>query len=232
MAELGAYLAERGISKEILSIPVSPEYRNLVALRIGKNWESLATCIGIPSEEVFDLKETYPTSPQDQRLGMMKRWEEMYASEATHLKLIQGLEQTGRRDLTEFLINVVVKGPPVCKVKGEEGKQQNATSYKHGAPPPINKPGYLPLRDPSQSAALHSHYGDVGMGTSGPHSEPVNKQVNSPGRMFWNSPPGSAKWPENVPPAAVIRRAVVTPERPLTEAMGRNDLKMFRNHYR
>ena len=97
-------LASKGVTKEQLDRPINPEHRNKIAVMIGKDWESLATCIEIASEEVYDLKEMYPDSPRDQRLGMMKRWEELYGSKATYLKLIGGLEQTGRRDLTEVLV--------------------------------------------------------------------------------------------------------------------------------
>jgi hypothetical protein len=228
MAELGAYLTEKGIKRALLNVPVNRESRNQVALRIGKNWESLATCIGIPSQEVFDLKETYPNNPQDQRLGMMNRWEELYGSEATYLKLIEGLEQTGRRDLTEFLIQgMVMNRPPFGKTKSDEDGRQMVSSKLNmdgvRDPPSIhNKPGYLPLREPSR-------YDELGMGVWGPQSEPVNKQVNSPESLFWTSPPGNTKGPENV---AVMRKAVITPERTSTEAVGHNDLKMFRNLYR
>ena len=238
MAELSAYLVEKGISRALLNAPVNRESRNQVALRIGKNWESLATCIGIPSQEVFDLKETYPNNPQDQRLGMMNRWEELYGSEATYLKLIEGLEQTGRRDLTESLIQgVVMSRPSFVKAKSDEEGRQKAPGMKFNtdgvpssvlnAPIAMNKPGYLPLRDPNHSG-MPRQYDELGVGAWGPHSEPVKKQVNSPGRVFWTSPPGG---PENV---AVVRRAVVSPERisSSSEAMGHNDVKMFRNHYR
>ena len=237
MAELGVYLAEKGISKEMLNIPINRESRNQVALRIGKNWESLATCIGIPSQEVFDLKETYPTSPQDQRLGMMNRWEELYGSMATYLKLIEGLEQTGRRDLTEFLVGIF-NGSPFNKVKDEEFRQKAASELNKDRSVPShttthnsssNKPGYLPLRDPNSGSLMLSHNDQLGlMGVCGPQSEPVKKQVNSPGRLFWSSPPCNFKGQEN----AVVRRAAITPETISAAAMGQNDLKMFRNHYR
>ena len=236
MAELGVYLAEKGISKEMLNIPINRESRNQVALRIGKNWESLATCIGIPSQEVFDLKETYPNGPQDQRLGMMNRWEELYGSDATYLKLIEGLEQTGRRDLTEFLVGIFVNGLLFSKAKDEEGRQKTASKLNtDGVPSSIhnssaNKPGYLPLRGPSSGGSMLGYYDQLGMGACGPQSEPVKRQVNSPGRLVWSSPPYNFKGQEN----AVVRRAAITPERISTGAMamGQNDLKMFRNHYR
>ena len=37
------------------------------------------------------------------RLALIRRWEELYGSEPTYLKIIQGLELLGRRDHTEFL---------------------------------------------------------------------------------------------------------------------------------
>ena len=92
------FLASKGVTKEELNKAINLEHRNEIAIKIGKDWETLATCIGIAPQEVFDLKETYP---KDQRLGMMNRWEELYGSEATYLKLIEGLEQTGRRSLTD-----------------------------------------------------------------------------------------------------------------------------------
>lgn len=234
MAGLGAYLAEKRISREMLNLPVNPESRNQIALKIGKNWECLATCIGISSQEVFDLKEMYPNSPQDQRLGMMNRWEELYGSEATYLKLIEGLEQTGRRDLTELLIRVVMSRPAFSKARDEEGRLNVASILNtDGVPasthnPSTDKPGYLPLRrDPISHISMPSHYDDFGMhmGTpSGPHSEPAKKHVERP--LFSSSLPGL----EN----AVVRRAAFTPvsDRISSEAMGHNEIKMFRNHYR
>ena len=106
MAKMDTFLTGKKITREHLNKPVKPEHRNEIALKIGKDWETLATCIGIPSQEVYDLKEAYPDSPRNQRLTMMNRWEELYGSEATYFKMIQGLEQTGRRDLTEFLVNI------------------------------------------------------------------------------------------------------------------------------
>ena len=235
MAELGAYLAEKGISKEMLNIPINHESRNQVALRIGKNWESLATCIGIPSQEVFDLKEMYPNNPQDQRLGMMNRWEELYGSDATYLKLIEGLEQTGRRDLTEVLVGIFVNELLFSRAKDKEGRKLKTASKLNtdGVPSsihnsPANKPGYLPLRDLSSGSSMLGYYDQLGMGARGPQSEPVKRQLNSPGRLVWSSPPHNFKGQEN----AVVRKAAITPERISTGAMGQNDLKMFRNHYR
>lgn len=65
-----------GISKEILKCVVSNKHRNDTASRIGDAWESLATFIGVPPEDVHDIKEEY-RKPLDRRLAMMRRWHGM-----------------------------------------------------------------------------------------------------------------------------------------------------------
>ena len=91
-----------GISKEILKCVVSNKHRNDIASKIGDAWESLATFIGVPPEDVHDIKEEY-RKPLDRRLAMMRRWHELWGSEATYRRLVEGLRQIGRRDLIEFL---------------------------------------------------------------------------------------------------------------------------------
>ena len=90
----------------------------------------MATCIGMPSQETSDLIETYPNNPKNQRLGMMNRWEELYGSEATYLKLIKGLEQTGRRDLTEFLVKLKLEQTGVSSVKKDRQPRRVSRSKK------------------------------------------------------------------------------------------------------
>ena len=91
-----------GISKETLKCVVSDKYSNKIAKRVHDAWESLATFIGIPHEDVHDIKEEY-RKPLDRRLAMMRRWHELWGSEATYLRLVEGLRQIGRRDLIELL---------------------------------------------------------------------------------------------------------------------------------
>jgi hypothetical protein len=117
MAELDVFLVSKGVTKEQLNKAINLEHRNEIAMKIGEDWETLATCIGMPSQETSDLKEIYPDNPKNQRLGMMSRWKELYGSEATYLKLIQGLEQTGRRDLTEFLVKLKLESTLSVKEK-------------------------------------------------------------------------------------------------------------------
>ena len=130
MAELDVFLASKGVTKEELNKAINLDHRNEIALKIGKDWETLATCIGMPSQETSDLIETYPSNPKNQRLGMMNRWEELYGSEATYLKLIKGLEQTGRRDLTEFLVKLKLGQTGVSSVKKDRQPRRVSRSKK------------------------------------------------------------------------------------------------------
>ena len=107
-------LARTGVTRKELNRPLREDHRNDIAVRIGKDWESLATFIGVAPQDVYDIIEVYPpenpaVSPRDRRLALMRRWEELYGSEATYLKLIQGLEQLGRRDLSELLIRLATQ---------------------------------------------------------------------------------------------------------------------------
>ena len=91
-----------GIRKETLKCVVSDKHRNEIAKRVGDAWESLATFIGVSNVDVDDIKEKY-VQPLDRRLAMMRRWHELWGSEATYQRLVEGLRQIGRRDLIEFL---------------------------------------------------------------------------------------------------------------------------------
>ena len=122
---MDAFLAGRSVTKEQLNKRLLADDRNAIAVKLGRDWESLATFIGVPPQEVYDIIEVYPpenpnVSPRDRRLALMRRWEELYGSEATYLKLIQGLEQIGRRDLSEELVKLAqttrVKPPHPLKV--------------------------------------------------------------------------------------------------------------------
>lgn len=117
---MDSFLASKGVVREQLNKRVLEDHRNTIAIEIGKYWETLATFIGVPPHEVHDIIEVYPPenpniSPSDRRLALMRRWDELYGSEATYLKLVQGLEQIGKRDISELLIvlaQTTVAEPP------------------------------------------------------------------------------------------------------------------------
>ena len=103
MAELDALLHTYGVTKKTLEHAVSVGHRNEIAKRIGGDWESLATFIGVPPGDIDDIRDVY-RKPLDKRLAMMRRWHELWGSEATYLTLLEGLRQIGRRDLIENVL--------------------------------------------------------------------------------------------------------------------------------
>ena len=100
MADLDALLLA---NEAVLKHKVSEEHRIEIAKRVGDAWESLATFIGVSNVEVNDIKDEY-RKPLDRRFAMMRRWHELWGSEATYLRLMEGLKQIGRRDLIELLL--------------------------------------------------------------------------------------------------------------------------------
>ena len=66
---------------------VSEEHRLKIAMEIGKDWEILATFIKVPPRDVDDIKQEH-TQQANMRVFLMRRWHELYGSEATYLKLI------------------------------------------------------------------------------------------------------------------------------------------------
>ena len=78
-------------------------HRDKIARDISGDWESLATFIGVPREEVEDIKDEY-RKPLDRRLAMMRTWYKLLGKEATYVKLVEGLRQIGRRDLIDCLM--------------------------------------------------------------------------------------------------------------------------------
>ena len=73
---INSLLETHGVRKKMLEYPVTEEHRNMIAKKIGGQWESLATFIGVCHEEVEDIKET-KDEPLDRRLAMMRRWKEL-----------------------------------------------------------------------------------------------------------------------------------------------------------
>ena len=70
------------------------EHCHIIAIKIGKEWQTLATFIGISDTDVNDIKERHQEL-QDRRLALLKKkWKKFYGSEATYVKLAHGLEST------------------------------------------------------------------------------------------------------------------------------------------
>ena len=100
-------LTARGLSRTATQIlgrkVVSEEHRLKIAQDIGADWETLAIFIGVSDVEVSDIKQVH-TREILRRNTLMRRWQQLYGSEATYLKLMNGLMQVGRTDLIESLL--------------------------------------------------------------------------------------------------------------------------------
>ena len=105
MVELDPLLQTLGVRGETLKRVVSEKHRYEIAKRIGGDWESLATFIGVPNGDIDDIKEEH-RKPLDRRLAMMRRWHELTGKEATYLRLIEGLRQIGKKDLIEHVVEL------------------------------------------------------------------------------------------------------------------------------
>ena len=105
MMALDKLITASGLSREALERRVvSEEHRLKIAMEIGKDWEILATFIGVPPEDVYDIKQEH-TQQVNMRVSLMRRWHELYGREATYLKLINGLMKVRRRDLIDSLLS-------------------------------------------------------------------------------------------------------------------------------
>ena len=104
--DLESILKTYDVSKETLKRSTIEDHRNKIAQKVGGDWESLAIFIGVPPEDVDDIKDKY-REPLARRLAMMRRWHELWGKEATYLRLVEGLRQIGRRDLIEFVVGIL-----------------------------------------------------------------------------------------------------------------------------
>ena len=103
-------LSSKAIELELLgwnAVHVSEEHRLKIAQDIGADWETLAIFIGVSDVEVSDIKQVH-TREVLRSIALMRRWHQLYGSEATYLKLMNGLMQVGRTDLTEFLLDEMI----------------------------------------------------------------------------------------------------------------------------
>ena len=100
-------LTARGLSRTAIQIlgrkVVSGEQRLKIAQDIGADWEVLAIFIGVSGVDVSDIKQEH-TREVLRSITLMRRWHQLYGSEATYLKLMHGLMKVGRTDLIESLL--------------------------------------------------------------------------------------------------------------------------------
>ena len=103
---LSDLVRENGLTEKDLMLEMKEEHCCVIAIKIGKKWQTLATFIGISDTDVDDIQERYQ-EPQGRRLALLRKWKMFYGSEATYAKLAHGLESTGSRKLTEYLLDLL-----------------------------------------------------------------------------------------------------------------------------
>lgn len=114
MSDLDRVFIKEGVPKEALDSPVDDRLLDLISKETGleAQWECLATGIGVAGEICHDIQQI---EPQNKCKAMLKRWKQLYGSEATYRRLIGGFEYqiVGRRDLTEkvckYILNAMKK---------------------------------------------------------------------------------------------------------------------------
>ena len=98
-----------GLAQDALDRPVDDQLLDVISTDqdLEHQLECLATSINITGNEVYDIKESEPNANRCRALFI--RWKQLYGSEATYAKLIEGFEDpsNGRRDLTETVLNYV-----------------------------------------------------------------------------------------------------------------------------
>ena len=112
MASLDTLLNKIGLNKQALEIQVDDEVFKVISSKLSPNWECLATRIGVADDIVHDIKVAEASNFP---LALLTRWKELYGSEATYCKLIKGLDEIGRRDLTDKVLYFKYKGQSSAK---------------------------------------------------------------------------------------------------------------------
>ena len=83
-------IKESGHAEKDLNQQMREEHCHEIAMLVGKDWETLAAFIGIPTIDVDDIKES-DQDPRKRRLALVDKWQKMYGSEATYAKMVHGL---------------------------------------------------------------------------------------------------------------------------------------------
>ncbi len=106
-------LIKKGLPRHQHTIPCPTDQCNELAMKLDR-WELLAPFIGLSEGDCTAIKKNN-SSYELQRLAMIRKWQKMYGSEATYLKLALGLEKIQRIDLVEYLCTLIMR---VCHDSG------------------------------------------------------------------------------------------------------------------
>ena len=126
---LSDLLKDNGLTEEDLKQEVKEEHCHMIAMQVGRDWQTLATFIGVSDIDVDDIKEMYQ-EPQDRRLALLTKWKKLYGSEATYAKMAHGLEGTGNRKLTEYLLQCQKDNSDICHSAAKATRKKKKTRKK------------------------------------------------------------------------------------------------------
>ena len=102
---LDSILADNGISRHnrIMQSRVTLKHRNEIAIKIS-DWKSCAAFLEFSDQDIDDIADEHRGNRQ-QRIAMLRQWDEKNGREATYLRLTEALAKIGRRDLVEELVS-------------------------------------------------------------------------------------------------------------------------------
>lgn len=131
--DISEVLADKGLDKETLNCPCTPEHRNEIAIQI-TSWETLAPFIGLSSTDEEEIEEDNK-STKSKRIALLRKWNEKLGKGATYLHLMKGFAKIERRDLIEKLCDMFVSGGGVRGGRGDAsgGASVGGTSRGRGA---------------------------------------------------------------------------------------------------
>lgn len=100
---LDLILARRGLTKENLRKKIGSNYMYRFARRVN-DWKTCGILLEIPQMIIDDI-DTEARKVDHKRIMLFRTWSEVCGKDATYLRLASVLEELGRRDLIELLID-------------------------------------------------------------------------------------------------------------------------------
>lgn len=101
--KLDKILDRRRLKKDDLKKKIKPKYLNRFALRID-DWKSCGILLDIPKITIEDI-DTEQKRVRHKRIALLNEWAEKCGKDATYYRLAAALEELGRRDLIELLVD-------------------------------------------------------------------------------------------------------------------------------
>ena len=94
IANLERLCVRNGLAKEELERPADDHLLDQISTDpdLEVQLECLATSIDISTNDVYDIRQSKPSGGRCRAL--FKRWKQLYGSEATYAKLIEGFEDS------------------------------------------------------------------------------------------------------------------------------------------